>query len=264
MGDYGDMREFTTPDSADLLRAGRGLEALQRVKDQMPAWQLMARIWPGQFREAVAHQLMNMSMALLATHRDSEALAAAEEAVAIYRSLAVARPGKSAPGLATALNNLSYLLRAMGRRDEALAAADESVRIYRSLAAARPQKYRHSLACSPGIRAELLSRAGEREQALDATSEAAQIYQDMRPVHRAAPEAVEVLCLRGQLLCDLSHPAEAAQPLAQAWRLGCPPGRPGTQVRQARAEDHVPGRPRQVPRHLARGNRRGPAGLVHR
>jgi hypothetical protein len=38
------MREFTTPDSADLLRAGRGLEALQRVKDQMPAWQLMARI----------------------------------------------------------------------------------------------------------------------------------------------------------------------------------------------------------------------------
>jgi hypothetical protein len=49
------MREFTTPDSADLLRAGRGLEALQRVKDQMPAWQLMARIWPGQFREAVAH-----------------------------------------------------------------------------------------------------------------------------------------------------------------------------------------------------------------
>jgi len=103
MGDYGDMREFTMPDSADLLRAGRGLEALQRVKDQMPAWQLMARIWPGQFREAVAHQLMNMSMALLATHRDSEALAAAEEAVAIYRSLAVARPGKSAPGLATAL-----------------------------------------------------------------------------------------------------------------------------------------------------------------
>lgn len=47
MGDYGDMREFTTPDSADLLRAGRGLEALQRVKDQVPAWQLMARIWPG-------------------------------------------------------------------------------------------------------------------------------------------------------------------------------------------------------------------------
>ena len=30
------------PDSADLLRAGRGLEALQRVKDQMPDWQLMA------------------------------------------------------------------------------------------------------------------------------------------------------------------------------------------------------------------------------
>ena len=95
----------------------------------MPAWQFMARIWPGQFREAVAHQLMNMSMALLATHRDSQALAAAEEAVAIYRSLAVARPGKSAPGLATALNNLSYPLRAMGRRNEALAAADESVRI---------------------------------------------------------------------------------------------------------------------------------------
>ena len=110
MGDYGDMREFTTPDSADLLRAGRGLEAMQRVKDQMPAWQLMARIWPGQFREAVAHQLMNMSMALLAIHRD------------------------------------------------------------------------------------------------------------MRPVHRAAPEAVEVLCLRGQLLCDLSRPAEAAQPLARASR----------------------------------------------
>jgi hypothetical protein len=41
----------------------------------------------------------------------------------------------------------------------------------------------------------------------------------MRPGHRPAPEAVEVLCLRGQLLYDLSRPGEAAQPLARAWRL---------------------------------------------
>jgi hypothetical protein len=56
-------------------------------------------------------------------------------------------------------------------------------------------------------------------------SEAAEIYQDMRPGHRAAPEAVEVLCLRGQLFCDLVRPREAAQPLARAWRLAA--GRDG-------------------------------------
>ncbi len=65
----------------------------------MPAWRLAARIWPGQFRDALAVQLMNKSMALLAAHREGEALAAAEQGVAIFRSLAAARPGKPSPGL---------------------------------------------------------------------------------------------------------------------------------------------------------------------
>lgn len=213
------VQVFTTPDPADLQRTGRHREALSMIGDQMPAWRLLARIWPGQFREPLALVLMDKSMALLAAHRDGEALAAAEQAVAIYRSLAAARPGKPAPDLAGALNNLSYPLRAAGRRDDALAAAEEAVRMYRALAAARPGKYRYDLARSLGTEAEVLSLAGEYGKALAAASEAAGIYQDMRAGDRAAPDAAEVLFLHGQLLCGLSRHREAARPLARAWRL---------------------------------------------
>ena len=59
---------LTTPDPADLLQAGGHREAPRLVEEQLPAWRLAARIWPGQFRDALAVQLMNKSMALLAVH----------------------------------------------------------------------------------------------------------------------------------------------------------------------------------------------------
>lgn len=180
---------------------------------------MAARIWPGQFRDALATQLMNRSEALLAAHRDGEALAAAEQGVTIFRSLAAARPGKPSPGLACALNNLSYPLRAAGRQDEALAAAGEAVCLYRALAADRPRKYRHRLASSLGTQAGLLAHASRPGQALAAASEAAGHYQDMRPADRAASSAAEVLFLHGQLLCQASRHREAALSLARAWQL---------------------------------------------
>lgn len=185
----------------------------------MPAWRVAARIWPGQFRDALATQLMNRSMALLAAHRDGEALAAAEQGVAIFRSLAAARPGKPSPDLAGALNNLSYPLRAAGRREEALAAAGEATGLYRALTAGGLRKYRYCLASSLGTQAELLAYAGRPGQALAAASEAAGHYQDMHPADRAASGAAEVLFLHGQLLCEASRHREAAQSLARAWRL---------------------------------------------
>jgi tetratricopeptide (TPR) repeat protein len=213
------VQGLATPDPADLLQAGGHREALRLVDEQLPAWRTAARIWPGQFRDALATQLMNRSEALLAAHRDAEALAAAEQGVAIFRSLAAARPGKPSPDLAGALNNLSYPLRAAGRQDEALGAAGEAVGLYRALAAGRPRKYRYGLASSLGTQAELLTHAGRSGQALAAASEAAGHYQDMHPAGRAASGAAGVLFLHGQLLCEASRHREAAQSLARAWRL---------------------------------------------
>jgi tetratricopeptide (TPR) repeat protein len=213
------VQALTTPDPSELLRAGRHREALAAIADELPTWRKLARIWPAQFRDALAQVLMNRSLALLAAHRDGEALAAAEQAVEIFRSLAAARPAKWAPDLASALNNFSYPLRAVGRLDEALAAAEESVQMRRALVGARPGKYRYDLAGSLGTQAEVLSLAGQHHQALAATTEAAVIYQDILATDRAASAAAEVLFLHGQLLARLSREREAAEPLARAWNL---------------------------------------------
>jgi tetratricopeptide (TPR) repeat protein len=209
------------PDASELLQAGRHREALPVIAAEMPTLRLLARMWPGQFRDALAHRLMDKSMALLDAHRDGEALVAAEQSITIYRSLAADRPGGLAPELARALNNLSYPLRAAGRRDEAEVAAGEAVRMYRALAAARPRRYGRRLAGSLGTLAEVLVQSGERDRALAATSEAVGVYQDakMRAGDRASSDAAEVLFLHGQLLCGLARHREAALPLAQAWHL---------------------------------------------
>jgi tetratricopeptide (TPR) repeat protein len=217
------VRGLTTPDPADLLQARGHREALRLVEEQLPAWRLAARLWPGQFRDALAVQLMNKSMALRAAHRHGEALAAAEQSVTIFRSLAATRPGQPSSGLAFALNNLSYPLRAAGRQEEALAAAVEATGLYRALVAGSPRKYRHSLASSLGTQAELLAGAGRPGLALAATSEATGLYQDIRPADRSASGAAEVLFLHGQLLCEASRHREAARSLAQAWHLAARP-----------------------------------------
>jgi tetratricopeptide (TPR) repeat protein len=207
---------------------------------------------PGQFRDALATQLMNRSMALLAARRHGEALASAEQSVAIFRSLAAARPGQPLPGLAFALNNLSYPLRAAGHQEEALAAAMEATGLYRALAKGSPRKYRYSLANSLGTQAELLAAAGRTSLALAVASEAADLYQGMRPAHRSASGATQVLFLHGQLLCEASRHREAARSLARAWHLAAAPPGPnlpstvqcsGPPITLTRRHSSLPGTP---------------------
>jgi tetratricopeptide (TPR) repeat protein len=216
---------FTTPDPAELLQAGRHREALAMIGESMPSWRAMARIWPGQFQDALAHVLIDKSMALLAAHREDEALAAAEQGMEIYRALAAPRRGKRMADLAFALNNLCYPLTAVGRRDEALGAAEEAVQVYRALARDRPKKYEYRLANSLGTQAEMLHHAGRSADAVAVTSEATRIYDGMRAGDRDAQNAAEVLFLHGRLLCILGRPGEAARPLARAWRMASQPER---------------------------------------
>ena len=196
------VQVLATPDASELLQAGRHREALSVIAEDMSTLRLLARMWPGQFRDALAHRLMDKSMALLDAHRDGEALMAAEQSITIYRSLAADRPGGLAPELARALNNLSYPLRAAGRLEESRAAAAEAVRMYRALAAARPRRYSRRLAGSLGTLAEVLVQSGDRDRALAATREAVGVYQNakIRAGDRASSDAAEVLFLHGQLL----------------------------------------------------------------
>ena len=193
------LQTWTTPDPASLLHADQHREALSEISRTLPAWRTMARVWPGQFQDALANVLMTKSMALLAAHRQDEALAAAEEGVAIYRALAQARPGKQKAGLAAALNNLTYPLMATGRRDEAVHAAEEAVQRYRALTASSPRKYRYRLANSLGTQAEALQHAGRSAEALTATSESVGLYDGARLAGHDAHHAAAIWTLHARL-----------------------------------------------------------------
>jgi hypothetical protein len=125
---------FTMPDAAALLRDDQPAKAIAQFSGEMRGWRTLARIWPGQFRDALASRLIVKSGALQAAHLDDEALQTAGEAVAIYQDLAAGRPGKYGPDLADALDRQSRLLAVDGRIAEALAAIGVAVRLYRNLA----------------------------------------------------------------------------------------------------------------------------------
>ena len=97
------VRAFTAPDAATLLDNDQPGEAIARLRNEMPSWRALARIWPSQFRDALANRLIVQSGALQAMNRGEEALRTADEAVAIYQDLAAERPGKYGPDLADAL-----------------------------------------------------------------------------------------------------------------------------------------------------------------
>jgi hypothetical protein len=201
----------TTPDPANILHAGQHREALSEISRTLPDWRRMARVWPGQFQEALANVLMTKSIALLAAHRQDEALAAAEEGVAIYRALTQARPGKQTAGLAAGLNNLTYSLMATGRRDEAVHAAEEAVQLYRALTASRPRKYRYGLANSLGTQAEALQHAGRSAEALAATTESVGIYDGVRLAGDDAHHAAEIRSLHTRLISATSPTTKSAR-----------------------------------------------------
>ena len=114
------IHAYTVTDAATLLRNDKPDEAIARLHMEMPNWRTLARIWPSQFRDALANRLIVQSGALQAVNRDEEALRTADEAVAIYQDLAAERPGKYGPDLADALDHQARLLAADDRQAPAL------------------------------------------------------------------------------------------------------------------------------------------------
>jgi len=212
-------RTYTRTSAAELLRAGRADEALSMLERELPSWRILARIWPGQFRDALASALVDHSLALRKCGRDTEAAAAAGEAVLAFRQLAAARPRKFTAGLADALYRVSYPLAAVAGQEQALAAAEEAVRLYRGLAAGRPAQYTPPLAQSLTRQAIMLARLGRPGDALAAATGAAGLYQAAVATDRYPYSAAQVLLVQGRVLCDLSRQREAARPLAQGWQL---------------------------------------------
>ncbi len=213
------MRAFTAPDAATLLDNDNPEDAIALLRTEMASWRTLARIWPSQFRDALANRLIVQSGALQAMNRDEEALRTADEAVAIYQDLAAERPGKYGPDLADALHHQSRLLAADDRLAEALAAMQVAVRLYRNLASAEPARYLPPLAecltCEAGWLAEI-DLSGE---ALAAVHEATDICQDKLPWQQLPSCAAPAMLLEGELLCGQARYREAARLLAKGWRM---------------------------------------------
>ena len=209
---------YATPDARTLI-SDQPDEAVALLRGEMTSWRTLARIWPSQFRNALASRLIVQSGALQAMNRDEEALRTANEAVAIYQDLAAERPGKYSPDLADALDHQSRLLAADDRQAEALAAIRVAVRLYRNLASADPARYLPALAecltCEAGWLAEI-DLSGE---ALAAVHEATDICQDKLPWQRLPSCAARAMLLEGELLCGQARYRDAARLLAKGWRL---------------------------------------------
>ena len=206
---------YATPD----LNNDQPDEAAALLRGEMASWRTLARIWPSQFRNALASRLIVQSDALQAMNRDEEALRTANEAVAIYQDLAAERPGKYSPDLADALDHQSRLLAADDRQAEALTTMRVAVRLYRNLASADPARYLPALAecltCEAGWLADI-ELSGE---ALAAVHEATDICQDKLPWQRLPSCAARAMLLEGELLCGQARYRDAARLLAKGWRL---------------------------------------------
>jgi len=210
---------YTTTDAAILLRNDKPDEAIAQLGREMANWRTMARIWPSQFRDALASRLIVQSGALQAVSQDEEALRTADEAVAIYQDLAAERPGKYGPDLAGSLGHQARLLAADDRQAEALAAMAVAVRLYRNLAAAEPAKYLPFLAESLTREAGWLAEIDLPGEALAAVHEATDICQDKLPWPHMPYCAARAMLMEGELLCGQSRYREAAGLLAKGWRL---------------------------------------------
>jgi tetratricopeptide (TPR) repeat protein len=210
---------FTSPDPATLLDNDQPGQAIALLRNELPNWRTLARIWPSQFRDTLANRLIVQSSALQAMNRDEEALRTADEAVEIYQDLAAERPGKYAPDLADALDRQSRLLAADDRLAEALASMAVAVRLFRNLAAAEPARFLPSLAecltCEAGWLAEI-ELVGE---ALAAVHEATDICRDKLPWGQLPSCAARAMLLEGELLCGQARYREAARLLATGWRM---------------------------------------------
>jgi hypothetical protein len=216
------VRGLATPASHTWMIRGRPDRAVARIHSEMPVLQNLTRMWPGQWGEVLASELILLAAALHAMHRDAEALRPAAEAVAIYQSLAGERPDKYTRGLADALERQSRLLAATDRTAEALAAMQAAVPLYRTLAAADPARYLPVLAESLDCQADWLADIGKDSDAAAAESQATAIYQDQLPWSKTACRPARGVLLEGELLCRQGRYREAAKLLAQGWHMADP------------------------------------------
>jgi hypothetical protein len=215
---------LASADAATLLSNDQPDEAIAQLRHEMASWRALARLWPSQFRNALANRLIVQSGALQAVHRDEEALRTASEAVAIYQDLAAERPGKYGPDLADALDHQSRLLAADDRLAEALTAIQVAVRLYRNLAVGDPAKYLAPLAECLTAEAGWLAEIDLPADALAAVHEATDICQDKLPWQQVPPGAARAMLLEGELLCGQDRYREAARLLAKGWRLAAGQG----------------------------------------
>ena len=211
------VRMVSMPDAAAVAYYGRSAGHVVPRRAEMPGWRTLARIWPSQFRDALANRLIVQSSALQAAHRQEEALVIAEEAVAIYQDLAAERPGKYSPDLAEALEHQSRLLAADERMAEAITAMQVAVRLFRNLAAADAARYLPSLADCLTSQASWLADISLPGDALTAVHEATEICQDKLPWQQAPPCAPRAMLLEAGLLCGQTRYREAAKLLAAGW-----------------------------------------------
>ncbi len=219
LGAYSVAMVYTDPDPVALLKANEPYQALTEVQRALPSWRGLARIWPGQFREPLAINLLMKAEALDGLHRQADALGAAAEAVAIYQVLAAEEPRKFTPGLAGALDRQAWLLAAGDRRAEAIAAVTVAVRLYTNLTASEPRKYLPVLAESLTRQAQWLSEMDLGGQALAAASEAAAICQDRLAREELPRCTAQALLLQGRLLAGQARYREAVRPLARGWQI---------------------------------------------
>ena len=210
---------ITLPDAATLVNQHEPYQALKQVQQDLYTSRRLAKVWPSQWRIALAQNLIIESGALNALNKNAPALRSCDEAVAIYQALAAENPGKYGPGLADALDRQSRLLATAGRQADALEAVQTAVRMYRNLAAAEPTEYLPALAEALTCKAVWLTDIHQDSQALAAAHEATSIYWHRLRRPELPPDAAQAALLEGQLLGKQQRHHDAAVMLARGWQL---------------------------------------------
>jgi tetratricopeptide (TPR) repeat protein len=210
---------FTLPDATTLVNQHEPYQALKQVRHDIRTSRYLAKIWPSQWRDALALNLITQSEALHALSQDAHALRSCDEAVTIYQALAAENPGKYGPDLADALDRQSRLLATAGRQADAIAAVETAVRLYRNLAIAEASKYLPALAEALTCMASWLTDIRQDSQALAAAHEATGIYWHRLPWPDLPPCAAQAALLEGQLLSRKDRHHDAATMLARGWHL---------------------------------------------
>jgi hypothetical protein len=216
---YGAGTALLSPSPVALISTGRPEDALRRLEREEASSRRMARLWPGQFQDVLAYNMIAKADALHALHRYAHALRSADEGVAIYQALASDKPAKYLSYLSRAIDTRSRALAGLGRQAEAIQAIETAIRMFRDLAAAEPGRYLPVIAAAQTCMAEWLADIELGTEALAAAREAADIYWHKVATTDLPAYAARAALLEGRLLCRESRYNEAVRPLARGWTL---------------------------------------------